>query len=56
LPKLLEFLGQAGIFVVRMAMTKPTLDGVFLKYVGTRFEAGARVSEVRQMRRMFRRG
>jgi len=33
-----------------MAMTKPALDGAFMKYVGTRFEAEPRVSEVRQMR------
>ncbi|MCS7240129.1 MAG: ATP-binding cassette domain-containing protein [Candidatus Bipolaricaulota bacterium] len=56
LPSLLEFLRQDGVSVTRVAMTKPTLDDVFLKYAGTRFEAGGRVSEVRQMRRMIRRG
>jgi ABC-2 type transport system ATP-binding protein len=56
LPKLLEFLRQDGISVARVSMTKPTLDDVFLKYAGTKFEAGGRVSEVRQMRRMIRRG
>jgi ABC-2 type transport system ATP-binding protein len=56
LPKLLEFLRQDGISVARVSMMKPTLDDVFLKYAGTKFEAGGRVSEVRQMRRMIRRG
>lgn len=56
LPKLLEFLRKDGISVSRVAMTKPTLDDVFLKYAGTKFEAGGRVTEVRQMRRMIRRG
>ena len=56
LPKLLEFLRQDGVSVARVAMTKPTLDDVFLKYAGTKFEAGGRVAEVRQMRRMIRRG
>ncbi|MEM4500809.1 MAG: ATP-binding cassette domain-containing protein [Thermofilaceae archaeon] len=56
LPQLLDHLRQDGISVARVAMTKPTLDDVFLKYAGTKFEAGGRVSEVRQMRRMIRRG
>lgn len=56
LPRVLEGLRQDGVSVVRAAITKPTLDDVFLKYAGTRFEAGGRVGEVRQMRRMIRRG
>ena len=45
LPKPLEFLRQDGISVVRIAMTKLPLDDVFLKYAGTKFEAGGRVGE-----------
>lgn len=56
LPQVLESLRRDGVSVTRAAITKPTLDDVFLKYAGTRFEAGGRVSEVRQMRRMIRRG
>ncbi len=56
LPLVLESLRRDGVSVARAAITKPTLDDVFLKYAGTRFEAGGRVSEVRQMRRMIRRG
>lgn len=56
LPKVLESLRRDGVSVARASITKPTLDDVFLKYAGTRFEAGGRVSEVRQMRRMIRRG
>ncbi len=56
LPRLLDLLRQDGISVAKVSITKPTLDDVFLKYAGTRFEAGGRVSDVRQMRRMIRRG
>lgn len=56
LPRLLDHLRQDGISVAKVSITKPTLDDVFLKYAGTRFEAGGRVSEVRHMRRMIRRG
>lgn len=56
LPRLLDHLRQDGISVAKVSITKPTLDDVFLKYAGTKFEAGGRVSEVRQMRRMIRGG
>ena len=56
LPEVMEVLRSGGIPVKRVSMNKPTLDDVFLKYAGTRLETGGRVSEVRQMRRMIRRG
>ena len=56
LPRLLDHLRQDGVSVAKVSITKPTLDDVFLKYAGTKFEAGGRVSDVRQMRHMIRRG
>ncbi|MCR4391721.1 MAG: ATP-binding cassette domain-containing protein [Candidatus Acetothermia bacterium] len=56
LPRIMEALREERLSVARVSMTKPTLDDVFLKYAGTRFEAGGRISEVREVRRMIRRG
>lgn len=56
LPHIMEALRGEGIRIKRIAMSKPTLDEVFLKYAGARFEPKGRIGEVRQMRRMIRRG
>lgn len=56
LPEVMDVIRAKGVSVKRVSMNKPTLDDVFLKYAGIRLEAGGRVSEVRQLRRMIRRG
>jgi len=56
LPEIMEILRIAGVVVKKISMTKPTLDDVFLKYAGTRLEAGGRIGDVRQVRGMIRRG
>jgi len=56
LPDIMEVLRRKGISVKKISITKPTLDDVFLKYVGTRLEYGDRISEVRQVRDMIKRG
>jgi ABC-2 type transport system ATP-binding protein len=56
LPDVMEVLRVGCVNVNKISITKPTLDDVFLKYAGTRLEAGGRISEVRQVRRMIRRG
>jgi len=56
LPKVMEVLRRYGIKVYKTSITKPTLDDVFLKYAGTRLEAVGRIGEVRQLRRMIKRG
>ena len=56
LPDIMEVLRKEGVSVKKISITKPTLDDVFLKYVGTRLEYGERISEVRQVRDMIKRG
>ncbi|NHW44801.1 MAG: ATP-binding cassette domain-containing protein [Candidatus Verstraetearchaeota archaeon] len=56
LPNLMGFLKSRGVSVGRASITKPTLDDVFLKYVGTRLEERGRASEVTRVRDMIRRG
>jgi ABC-2 type transport system ATP-binding protein len=56
LPSLMEVLRSEGIPIKKISMTKPTLDDVFLKYAGVRLESTGRISEVRQMRGMIKRG
>ncbi|MGQ9781852.1 MAG: ATP-binding cassette domain-containing protein [Nitrososphaeria archaeon] len=56
LPTVVNLLRGKGVPLKRISMTKPTLDDVFLKYAGTWLESGGRISDVRQVRRMIRRG
>lgn len=56
LPILMSFLSESGLSAERVSISKPTLDDVFLKYAGVRFEDRGRVNEVRHMRSMIRRG
>ena len=56
LPELMEILRSGGISVKKVTMTKPTLDDVFLKYAGTRLESAVGIGEVRQVRRIIKRG
>ncbi|MEM2341455.1 MAG: ATP-binding cassette domain-containing protein [Candidatus Bathyarchaeia archaeon] len=57
LPEIMEILRANNIPVKKISITKPTLDDVFLKYAGIRLEpATGRISEVRQIRHMIRRG
>ncbi|MEM2082618.1 MAG: ATP-binding cassette domain-containing protein [Candidatus Bathyarchaeia archaeon] len=56
LPPLMEALRAEGVSIKKISMSRPTLDDVFLKYAGIRLESTGRISEVRHMRRMIRRG
>ncbi|MEM1989685.1 MAG: ATP-binding cassette domain-containing protein, partial [Candidatus Bathyarchaeia archaeon] len=58
LPEIMDILRLNGVSVRRVSITKPTLDDVFLKYAGVRLEpvAAGRISEVRHVRSMIRRG
>ena len=56
LPKVIEVLRSENITIKKISITKPTLDDVFLKYAGIKLEMGVGISEVRQVRRMIRRG
>jgi len=55
IPPLLEALRGRGVEVEAVSLKKPTLDDVFLKYTGTRIEAGDSWKEARRTRRTFRR-
>ncbi len=55
-PNVIRALEAEGVSIQKISITKPTLDDVFLKYAGTRLETGGGVSEIRQVRRMIRRG
>ncbi|MEM3833336.1 MAG: ATP-binding cassette domain-containing protein [Thermoprotei archaeon] len=56
LPSLMNIFKGEGISVGKVSITKPTLDDVFLKYVGTRLEEKGRISDVTHMRDMIRKG
>lgn len=56
LPHIMDILRSQGVPVEKISITKPTLDDVFLKYVGTRLESVGRISEVTHVRDMIRRG
>ncbi|MEM2939234.1 MAG: ATP-binding cassette domain-containing protein [Candidatus Bathyarchaeia archaeon] len=57
LPKIMDILTSSGVLIRKASITKPTLDDVFLKYAGVRLEpSSGRISEVRQIRSMIRRG
>ncbi|MEM2303701.1 MAG: ATP-binding cassette domain-containing protein, partial [Candidatus Bathyarchaeia archaeon] len=56
LPSITDFLKSRALNLSRISITKPTLDDVFLKYTGGRLEEKGRISDVRQVRYMIRRG
>jgi ABC-2 type transport system ATP-binding protein len=55
IPKLLDSLKQTGVQVESVALKKPTLDDVFLKYTGARIEEGDTFAQTRRTRRTFTR-
>jgi ABC-2 type transport system ATP-binding protein len=55
IPRLLNSLKANGVEVEAVALKKPTLDDVFLKYTGGRMENGDTWKEARRARRTFRR-
>jgi ABC-2 type transport system ATP-binding protein len=55
IPHILESLKARGVEVEAVSLKKPSLDDVFLKYTGTRIEAGDSWKEARRTRRTFRR-
>jgi ABC-2 type transport system ATP-binding protein len=56
LPEIMKLIVKGGIGVKRISMSEPTLDDVFLKYAGSRVESSARLSEVKQVRKMIGHG
>jgi len=56
LPHIMDIFKNEGVSVKAISITKPTLDDVFLKYVGTRLEGKERISEVMRMRDRIGRG
>ena len=56
LPILIKALQSHGIDVRRVSMFKPTLDDVFLRYVGGRITEEGRLSELRAIRAAVKRG
>jgi ABC-2 type transport system ATP-binding protein len=56
LPKVIEILRNNRITINRISITKPSLDDVFLKYAGIKFESGGRTAEIRQTRSRIKRG
>ena len=63
IPQLVESLNAKGVQIESVSLKKPTLDDVFLKYTGTKIEAGTEIEveaagslrAVRRTRRTFRR-
>jgi ABC-2 type transport system ATP-binding protein len=55
IPRVLASLKARGVEVESVSLKKPSLDDVFLKYTGTRIEAGDSWKEARRTRRTFRR-
>lgn len=56
LPHIIDVLKNEGSSASKVSITKPTLDDVFLKYAGTRLEEKGRISDVKHMRYMIRKG
>jgi len=56
LPYIMSALKSRGVSIRKVSITKPTLDDVFLKYVGTRLEEKGRISDVTHMRDMIKKG
>ncbi|WP_243665578.1 ATP-binding cassette domain-containing protein [Vulcanisaeta sp. JCM 16159] len=57
LPTLINVISNHGISIRRVSVYKPSLDDVFLKYVGRRIgEVESKVSELRAVRRAVMRG
>jgi ABC-2 type transport system ATP-binding protein len=55
IPQILGSLKARGVEVQTVSLKKPSLDDVFLKYTGTRIEAGDTFKDARRARRTFRR-
>jgi ABC-2 type transport system ATP-binding protein len=56
LPHIIDALREKRVSIGRISVAKPTLDDVFLKYVGTRLEASGRISDVTNVRYRIKRG
>lgn len=52
-PRMIEAVNKIGITIEKMSMKKPTLDDVFLKYVGTKLETRGTAAETRRTRKMI---
>jgi ABC-2 type transport system ATP-binding protein len=56
LPRIIEVLRGENISINKISINKPTLDDVFLKYAGTKLESDGRIDDIRQVRKMIKRG
>ncbi len=56
LPDVMKVLWSAGIPILRVSTTRPTLDDVFLKYAGAISTATGSIKEIRQTRERERKG
>lgn len=56
LPTIVDCLRENNIPLLKIGMIKPTLDDVFLKYVGTRLESGGRMVDTRSARTQIKKG
>lgn len=56
MPIILDHLRDNNILISKLGIIKPSLDDVFLKYVGTRIDAGGRMADTRAMRTMIKKG
>jgi len=56
LPLIVDYLRENNVIISKLDIIKPTLDDVFLKYVGTRIDTGGRMVDTRAMRTMIRKG
>ncbi|MBS7655210.1 ABC transporter ATP-binding protein [Candidatus Bathyarchaeota archaeon] len=56
LPSVIEVLKTSNIHINKISINKPSLDDVFLKYAKAKFNFSDRVSDVKQVRRMIKKG
>jgi ABC-2 type transport system ATP-binding protein len=53
---IIEVLRSEGVAIEKVSTTKPNMDDVFLRYAGTILSTGTGVKEVRQVRRIIKKG
>jgi len=53
---IIDVLRGEGVDIEKISTTKPSMDDVFLKYAGTILSSGTGIREVRQVRRIIKKG
>jgi ABC-2 type transport system ATP-binding protein len=56
LPVIITTLRDAGVRIIKASISRPTLDDVFLKYVGGKISEEGRLQEVRTLRSVIKKG